>query len=114
MLSGMALRPAPTSTRIARRGPGAQAIGRVARLQMMLREEVARVSGVLQVAVIEGCGVIEVQVSGPAGTLRLSCDPTEVSPAFLRHMLRKRLRDYGSSLGCRPDREGQSRKEERR
>lgn len=113
MLSGLAPSPAPTSTHTARRELGAQATGPVSRLQMILREEVARVSRALRVAVIEACGVVEVQVSGPAGTLRLRCDPTELTPAFLRQMLRRKLKDYGASLGCPQDREGQSRKEQR-
>jgi hypothetical protein len=83
-------------------------------LEMMLREEVARKDGALQVAVIGGCGVVQVRVSGPAGTLRLNFDRAELTPAFVRHVLRRNLKDYGGSLGCRPVPKGESRKEARR
>jgi hypothetical protein len=51
------------------------------------------------VEVVEGCGVVEVRVSGPMGTLRLSFDRAELTPAFARCVLRKTLEDYGGSLG---------------
>lgn len=82
-------------------------------LQMMLRDEVAREDGALQVAVIEGCGVVEVRVSGPAGKLRLNFDRAELTPAFVRSVLRRKLKDYEASLGCRPDPKGQSREARR-
>ena len=83
-------------------------------LQALLREEVAREDGRLQVAVIDGCGVVEVRVSGPTGELRLHFDRAELAPAFVRNLLRRSLEDYGASLGCRPGPKDASRKEARR
>lgn len=71
-------------------------------LQTMLREEVAREDGALQVAVVEGCGEVEVRVSGPAGRLRLAFDRAELAPAFVRSVLRRKVQDYRASLGSRP------------
>ena len=79
-----------------------RATGQVTPLHTTIRKEVARRGGALQVAVVEGCGVVEVQVSGPTGTLRLSFDRAQLTPAFVGHVLRNELRSYGASLGCPP------------
>lgn len=114
MLSGLALHPALANTRVAGAERRSKATGRVTPLQIMLREEVARDGGALQVAVTEGCGVVEVRVSGPTGALRLNFDRAELTPAFVRHVLRRKLKDYGASLGCPPGPKCQPGKEARR
>jgi regulator of nucleoside diphosphate kinase len=114
MLSGWAAGPAPANTRVEGRERSLKATGRMTPLQVMLRDEVAREDGALQVEVIDDCGVVEVRVSGPAGQLRLNFDRAQLTPAFARNLLRRRLKDYGASLGCRAGPKGQSRKEARR
>ena len=114
MLSGWAAGPAPANTRVEGRERSLKATGRMTPLQVMLRDEVAREDGALQVEVIDDCGVVEVRVSGPAGQLRLNFDRAQLTPAFARNLVRRRLKDYGASLGCRAGPKGQSRKEARR
>jgi hypothetical protein len=112
MLSGVDR--ALAHTRVGRAERSSRATGHVTPLQTTIREEVAREGGALQVAVIEGCGVVEVHVSGPTGTLRLRFDRAQLTPAFVRHVLRRKLKAFGASLGCRPGPKSPFRKEARR
>jgi hypothetical protein len=81
-------------------------------VQALLDQEVSREGGGLEAALREGCGVVELQISGPEGSLRLEFDRSELTPAFVRSVLRRTLRRYGGSLGGAARRKGRLQKEE--
>lgn len=92
-------------------GSAGHARGRLMRLRAALEEEVALVGGGVGVAVTEGCGAVEVLVSGPSGGLQLLFDATELHPAFVRHAVRRTVERYRSSLSVRPCGKADSRRE---
>ena len=82
-------------------------------MQALVDQEVRREGGELEGALMEGCGVVELQISGPEGALRLEFDRSELTPAFVRSVLRRKLRRYRGSLGGAARRKDRPRKEER-
>jgi len=82
------------------------AAGEMARLEAVLREDLAR-ERELGVAVTRGCGTVEVRVLGPAATLALFFDAGEAQAAHVRLAVRAAIARYASSLGeGTPDRTG--------
>jgi hypothetical protein len=83
-----------------RRLPPADAAS-LAHLEAVLTEDVAVYGTALGVALTEGCGAIEVRVSGPTAGLRLLFDRAELHPPYVRQAVRKAVTRYRSALGCR-------------
>jgi hypothetical protein len=68
-------------------------------VQALVDQEVRREGGGLEAARREGCGMVELQISGPEGSLRLEFDRSQLTRAFARSVLRRKLKRYGGSLG---------------
>ena len=82
-------------------------------MQALVDQEVRHEGGGLEAALREGCGAVELQISGPEGSLRLEFDRSQLMPAFVRSVLRRKLKRYGSSLGGASRRKRRPGKEER-
>lgn len=80
-------------------------------MQAVVAQEVRREGGGLEGALREGCGAVELQISGPEGSLRLEFDRSQLTPAFVRSVLRRKLKRYGGSLGGKSRRKGRPGKE---
>ena len=77
---------------------GPRAARHETRLNPVLDDDrVSRVAD-LAVTVTRGCGAVEVRVSGPGATLRLTFDPSELPPGDGRCLVRAAVARYRSSL----------------
>jgi hypothetical protein len=81
-------------------------------VQALVDQEVRRAGGGLEAALRESCGAVELQIRGPEGALRIEFDRSHLTPAFVRSVLRRKLRRYGGSLGGASGRKGRPGKEE--
>ena len=81
-------------------------------VQALGDQEVRHEGGRLEASLREGCGAVELQISGPEGSLRLEFDRSQLTPAFVRSVLRRKLTRYGDSLGGKSRRKGRPGKEE--
>lgn len=68
-------------------------------LEAVLRKDCAAEGAALRVAVTEGCGAVEVRVSGAKAALRLSFDRAELHPPYVRQVVRNAVTRYRFSLG---------------
>lgn len=100
MLYELAAGAAAESIGSGRRLPPAGAAS-LAHLEAVLTEDAAVEGADLDVALKEGCGAIEVRVSGPTAALRLSFDRAELHPPYVRQVVRDAITRYRSALGCR-------------
>ena len=55
----------------------------------------------LQVSVTEVCGAVEVRVWGPGCDLWRRFDRADLQPAYVRHVMRRLVKRYRTSLGYR-------------
>jgi hypothetical protein len=85
--------------------------GHLSRLEATLAPELAREGDALEVSVTEGCGTVEVRVSGPSAELRLLFDRADLDPAYVRHVVRGMVKRYRASFGHRPHKRGLSGRE---
>ncbi len=100
MLHELAAKAAPAeSISSSRRLPTADAAS-LAHLEAVLTEDAAVERGNLDVSLAEICGAIEVRVSGPAASLRLTFDRAELHPPYVRQVVRDAITRYRSALGC--------------
>lgn len=102
MRGGPATEAAFTHTDVSGEARASNASERERRLRALLMEEVVLEGGNLEVAVTEGCGAVEVRVSGPTGELRLPFDRAHLQPAYVLGVVRETVRRYRTSLSGRP------------
>jgi hypothetical protein len=86
--------------------PASTGDGHLSRLKATLAPELAHEGDGLEVSVTEGCGRVEVRVSGPRAELRLLFDRSDLDPAYVRHLVRRTVKRYQNSFGHRPCKKG--------